>query len=151
MCRRQGVGVRGRRALSHCRPGGVALFRKIGLATSIDLHPPALGPEHVQVEAASQFKAAMELQPEDARARLGLGNSMMRKGQLGEALAHYELAIRTQPAFAESHNNAGAVLLQMEQVDVAIAHFRRALEIQPGFKKAQENLADALHRRAQIH
>jgi len=73
-----------------------------------------------------------------------LGNALLKKGSVDEAIAHFQKALQIKPNSAGTHNNLGSALLQKGSVDEAIAHFQKALQIKPDDAEAQNNLAVAL-------
>jgi tetratricopeptide (TPR) repeat protein len=79
-----------------------------------------------------------------------LGNALLQKGKVDEALVHYQQALQIKPDSAETHNNLGNALLQQGKVDEAIAHWQQALQIKPDFAEAHNNLGNALLRKGQV-
>jgi len=70
-----------------------------------------------------------------------LGQALLQKGQVDEALAQFRRALEINPNYAEAHNNLAIALYQKGQVDEAIAQFQEALRLKPDYKDAQDNLA----------
>ena len=79
-----------------------------------------------------------------------LGNDLIRKGQLDEALVHLQKALEIYPNFLEAHNSLGEALLRKGQVDEAVAQYREALEINPHYVDAHYNLGNALLQKGQL-
>ena len=79
-----------------------------------------------------------------------LGNDLIRKGQLDEALVHLQKALEIYPNFLEAHNSLGEALLRKGQVDEAVAQYREALEINPRYVDAHYNLGNALLQKGQL-
>jgi tetratricopeptide (TPR) repeat protein len=77
-------------------------------------------------------------------AQNNLGNVLLLKGQVDEAMVHYQMALRIRPDEAEAHYNFGLALFQKGQVDEAIAQYQKALQIRPDDAKAHNNLGNAL-------
>jgi tetratricopeptide (TPR) repeat protein len=73
-----------------------------------------------------------------------LGNTLLRMGQVDEAIADFQNAIKFQHGFASAHYNLGNALLQKGESDEAIASFQKALEIDPTKVEAENNLGIAL-------
>ncbi|HJX25083.1 MAG TPA: tetratricopeptide repeat protein, partial [Chthoniobacterales bacterium] len=85
-----------------------------------------------------------------AEGHYNLGNALLQKGQIGEAIAHYREAVKLRSDHAEAQNNLASVLLQEGLVDEAILHFEKALELRPDREKAHYNLGDALLRKQKV-
>jgi tetratricopeptide (TPR) repeat protein len=79
-----------------------------------------------------------------------LGNVLLQKGKVDEAIAHYQRALEIKPDYAEAHNNLGNALLQKGSVDEAIAHYQRALQIKPDYAEAHYNLGEALLKKGSV-
>jgi Flp pilus assembly protein TadD len=95
-------------------------------------------------EAIAEFRAALALEPDYARAHAALGVELQALGRCEEAIAHYERALAIGPDDAEAQNNLGLALQALDRHREAIAHHERALAIRPGFAAAHNNLGTAL-------
>jgi tetratricopeptide (TPR) repeat protein len=73
----------------------------------------------------------------------GLGNDLVRQGQLEPAIALFEKALALDPDYLSAHQNLGSVLLQLGRVGAALAHYQRVLELRPDFD-AHYNMGAAL-------
>ena len=80
----------------------------------------------------------------NATAHCNLGNALIEKGSVDDAIAHYQKALQIAPGYAEALNNLGNALLQKGSVDDAITHFQKALQIGPDNAEAHYNLGNAL-------
>jgi tetratricopeptide (TPR) repeat protein len=100
--------------------------------------------------AMAEWKKALQLDPEDAKANYNLGLILTRKGRLDEAIPHFEKAVLEDPRFAEAHNNLGIALVQKGEVDDAIRHFQKAVEGDPKFADAHNNLGLALLQKGKV-
>ena len=83
-------------------------------------------------------------------AHSNLGNALVGRGQVDEAIAHYRQALEIKPDDVMTHTNLGVALAGRGQLDEAIAHHRTALTIKPDLAEAHNNLAIALAARGQI-
>ena len=95
-------------------------------------------------EAVAEWKKALEMDGENAKARTNLGIALWSTGASGEAVAQFRRAVEINPAFLEAHNNLGVALTQLGQFDDAIAQFRLVLGADPDFPQARNNLGVAL-------
>jgi len=94
--------------------------------------------------ARAKFQAALEADPRDVRALLGLGLASEALDDLPSAERAYRTAIEVDPRFAEAHNNLGLLLRARGDTDQAIASLERAAREDPSLASAQTNLALAL-------
>lgn len=94
--------------------------------------------------AEQAFRAAIEADPDDARAHLDLGLALEMQERLPEAELAYRAAVRASPTFAEALNNLGVLLRDTERSEEAVRTLRQAVQARPGFASAQLNLALAL-------
>jgi protein O-mannosyl-transferase len=77
-------------------------------------------------------------------AQNNLALSLLRQGQLKEAIAHLQTSLQSQPDNTETLNLLGLVLFQACRVNEAIAQWEETLEIrpaQPADWKARNSLA----------
>jgi tetratricopeptide (TPR) repeat protein len=77
-------------------------------------------------------------------AHYNLGNALLRKGRVEDAITQYELALEIKPNYADAHMNLGLALLQMARRDDAITQFEKAVAIKPDFAEAHFNLGSSL-------
>ena len=88
--------------------------------------------------------ATLARNPRASIAHNNLGNLLLQKGRLEDAIGHFQTALSIQPKAADVHSNLGGALLGLGQLDEAIAHFQAALKIQPDSAQAHNNLGNAL-------
>jgi len=62
-----------------------------------------------------------------AVAHYNLGNALLDKGRISEAISHYKMAIKINPDYADAHNNLGAALLTERKIEEAISHYKMAI------------------------
>jgi superkiller protein 3 len=79
-----------------------------------------------------------------------LGNLLLKKGRVDEAITHYQKALQINPAYATAHNNLGNLLIQLGRLDEAIAQLQKALQIKPNYAEAHNNLGNALLQNGQV-
>lgn len=81
-------------------------------------------------EAADFFREALRLNPQCARAHLGLARSV-RLERGGEAWAHVQRALAVNPRLVEAHDLAAALLLEVGEIEAAERHLEEALSVNP--------------------
>jgi len=78
---------------------------------------------------------------DNAVAHNNLGNILLEKGSVDEAIAHYQKVLEIKPDSAEAYYNLGNVLFKKGSVNEAIVLYQKALQIKPDFAGAQNSLA----------
>jgi tetratricopeptide (TPR) repeat protein len=87
-------------------------------------------------EANAQFRAALELDPEDYRAWGNLGNSFLREGKLEEAIDYYRKGLLYKPNSAELHFNLAAALNRKGDMSGAMGEYRQTIALKPDYLNA---------------
>ena len=113
---------------------GVLTWRQSGMYTSLE----------------TLWQTTLAQNPNCPMAYNDLGNDLLRKGRVDEAIADFQKALAIQPDYELAHYNFGYALLQKGQVDDAISHFKKAVAIQPDFVEAHHNLGNALLQKGQV-
>jgi protein O-mannosyl-transferase len=83
-------------------------------------------------------------------AQYSLGNTLLQKGRVDEAIAHFQIALQIKPDNAETHYKLGNALAQKGKEDEAILHYQRALQIDPDFVPAHVNFGGLLLQRGKV-
>jgi len=92
-------------------------------------------------EAARMFRGALNLNPSDASARLGLGNVEYAEGNLDRAIEAYHKAIDLKPNYTAAHHDLALVYEWKMQLDPpgalewcqkALAAWKEAYHLAPG-------------------
>ncbi len=96
------------------------------------------------------FRHALEVTENNCLAHKALGDALVKKGQLEEAISQYREAIRLIPGYAEAHYNLGTSLLKMGQIDEAISQFQEAILRNTEYADAYDNLGTALIKKGQV-
>jgi tetratricopeptide (TPR) repeat protein len=92
----------------------------------------------VEFDAAiAAYKKALEISPENADARLALGDLYLRRGQHAEALAEYKRVLSAHPDKAVPHYRFADANLQIGNLPEAAAAAASALKIDPQQRKAR--------------
>jgi tetratricopeptide (TPR) repeat protein len=79
-----------------------------------------------------------------------LGDALLRKGNVDEAVVQFQQALQINPAYAEAYNNLGDALLRKGNVNEAITDYQLSLQIKPGGADAHYNLGNALLRKGKV-
>jgi tetratricopeptide (TPR) repeat protein len=95
-------------------------------------------------EALAEWKKAVELNPEEAKAHFNLALALERKGQLEEAITEYQKAIESDPENASAYINLAVDLARTGKPDEAIDRLEKCVAISPDNAKAQSNLGALL-------
>jgi protein O-mannosyl-transferase len=82
--------------------------------------------------------------PNNPRAHSNLGNALLARGQLTEAIAEYQTALTLRPDYVDAENNLGHALLQNGQAIDALPHLERAARAKPSSVEVLTNLGRAL-------
>lgn len=73
-----------------------------------------------------------------------LGNHLLHKGKLDEAIGHFRTALQIFPNYQEANNNLGYALANKGQWGEAIPFYEKALRVKPDYVKAHNNLGVSL-------
>ena len=74
------------------------------------------------------YKQVLEINPENAAAREGLGVSMLKQGKHDEAKTILEDLLVYYPGMWRAHNSLGVIYDMKQQHENAVSSFNRALE-----------------------
>src|SRR6267378_1207790 len=94
-------------------------------------------------EAASEWKAALELSPGDAQIQKEFATSLKFGQNYEEALPVFQALLRREPASAELNYLTGDTLLDLQRAEEAIPLLRRAAGLDPKLLAAHKSLARA--------
>jgi tetratricopeptide (TPR) repeat protein len=111
----------------------IFIINSINSATASDLYKKANTFYELQryQDALSNYKKAIEIQPEYARAWNGQAKVLYDLNSHTEALLAYDQAIQIQPDYQESWIGRGFVLNKLQRYQEAIYSFDKALKLQP--------------------
>lgn len=96
------------------------------------------------IEAASSYRQALRLAPNEAQTHYNLGLTLVALTDLAEATDCFRQAIRLNPNFAEAYYNLGLVLEQQGAETEAETAYRTAIRVDPGYVAAWHNLGRLL-------
>jgi lipoprotein NlpI len=96
------------------------------------------------------MRITIQKNSDSSMAHNNLGNILLQKGQVDEAIVHFQKALNINPDDPEPQNNLGAALLQKGRIDEAIVHFQKSAEIAPNIAKGQYNLGVVLFQKGRV-
>jgi tetratricopeptide (TPR) repeat protein len=106
-------------------------------------------------DAITNYRKALELEPNDAATHYNLALALKYKGESREALKEFQAALKLRPKWAEAHHGIGAVWYDLQDQDSAVKELRTAEALDPlnaathrllaPILAQQNNLADAEH------
>ena len=109
------------------------------------------GVDHLEegryTEAIQEFKEAVVIKPDYARAYYNMGVAYMKLKHYAEAVAACDKAIAIKPDFSEAYSNMGAAYNELGQHTEALAACKRAVSIDPDYADAYRNRAIAHYSR----
>jgi hypothetical protein len=96
--------------------------------------------------AASSFKKALEIEPNNVAATIGMGEIALRQGLFGDALAHLKKAARLAPRSSRVFTLLGEAYLNSGQSKDAATNFKKALQLDPDNTRARDGYNEASSR-----
>lgn len=94
--------------------------------------------------ALAEWRKAVEMDPDDGKARYHLAYALDQQGQLDEAVAQYRKAVEFDPNNAAAYSSLAIALTRTGKLEDGIESCRKSLEIDPKNPIAEGNLAAAL-------
>ena len=91
--------------------------------------------------ALDECRAAIALNPSDAKAHVQLGVLLMARQDWKSAVASLHDAARLDPELTQAHYNLGSVHYALGNVNAAVQSYRKAIALQPHFPDARYRLA----------
>ena len=96
----------------------------------------------------ADYRRAVNLQPDLARAHFALGEALLLKGQVDDAISSFRKTIELQPNIAPAHFGLGMGLETKGELDEAIVSYREAIEHDPNLALAYVHLGGVLMQKA---
>jgi tetratricopeptide (TPR) repeat protein len=90
--------------------------------------------------AVENYRAAINLEPDDVTAHNNLGNAYLNQGRLGEAIEEFHTAVHLNPDAPLTHDNLGYVYFKQGRTDEAIKEYQTAIKLAPGVADVHNNL-----------
>jgi protein O-mannosyl-transferase len=94
-------------------------------------------------EAIKQFLLAIQLNPNQIDAILGLGNTFCKKSQWDAAAEQYNIVLQRYPDNVTAQSNLGEVYRRQGKLDDAIAQLEKGLKSDPNYTPTYLNLGYA--------
>jgi len=95
-------------------------------------------------EAMARYDAAVQADPQCARAHLNRGNILFAGARFDEARSAYQLAITCDSHYAGAHFNLGNLNYRTGEFELALRNYQAAIRIRPDFADALVAMANAL-------
>jgi tetratricopeptide (TPR) repeat protein len=95
------------------------------------------------LEAAAEFRHALEIQPRDASLHNKLGICYQQLDDVARARREYDRALELNPGYAEVWNNIGTLEQSHKRLKDAVSAYRRAIRIKPELATPWKNLGNA--------
>jgi tetratricopeptide (TPR) repeat protein len=86
------------------------------------------------------FQHALAVTKNNYQAHQGMGNVMLRRGNMDNAAGHYKEALRIKPDHADVLNNLGLVFMYQGKLEDAMQQYREALQIKPIKARTYNNM-----------
>jgi serine/threonine-protein kinase len=102
--------------------------------------------QNLFAQAEQEYRAAAQIDPNNAPSRLGLGHVLIQERKWDEAIVTLREALGLRPDDAVAHNNLGVALQTVGNLPEAITEYHEALRLQPDYLEAHNNLGDALQK-----
>jgi cytochrome c-type biogenesis protein CcmH/NrfG len=98
-------------------------------------------------DSETLFSHALQVTENNYIAYGCLGNALLTKGQIDEAISQLQEAIRLKPDYSYARNNLGIAFATKGQIDEAISQYQEVIRLKPDYAEAHNNLGKALARK----
>jgi tetratricopeptide (TPR) repeat protein len=98
----------------------------------------------------THFRRAVQLDPELAEGHSNLGQLLLERYDVKNALRHCRKALALRVDFPEAHNNLGNALREAGRFEQARASYAEALRLAPALALTYNNMAQALQAEGQL-
>lgn len=105
---------------------------------------------HIYEDLETLWRATIARNPECSMAHNNLGNILLRRNDIGEAMVHLRQAVDLQPDNPEARDSLGTALLEHGEVDEAMQHYRASVDLDPTRAEAHYNLGTAFLQKKQM-
>ena len=87
-----------------------------------------------------KYKKAIEINPKDFVAHLGLGRAYQKLGLYENAIAEYKEALRWEPIYSAAYQGMGGSYGEMRQYKKSLEAYQKAVDLDPNYAEAQYGL-----------
>jgi tetratricopeptide (TPR) repeat protein/TolB-like protein len=102
-----------------------------------------ISPRRLYDQAIQAYQAALEIWPDYAEARVGLGDARQAKGQYDEAIEEYKKALAIEPTNARVYLGMGRIYYNEKQLYLeAVAAYQQAIALDPKLIDAHLSLGE---------
>ena len=95
-------------------------------------------------DAITNYRKALELEPNDAATHYNLGLTLKGKGKSREALKEFQAALKLRPKWADAHFGLASVWFDLHDQDEAVRELRTTETLDPANPSAHRLLARIL-------
>ena len=99
---------------------------------------------HIYKNHETLWRDTLQKNPSAWIAHNNLGNLLLDRGDLDEAIGHYRQVLKLKPDHAKAYTNLGNALLKQNKFDEAIRHYNQSLRLNPNLAPTYYNLSNAL-------
>jgi tetratricopeptide (TPR) repeat protein len=89
------------------------------------------------------YAKALQLNPDNVKAHISLGNILESRGNTDSALAHYTKAVQLDSSYAIARINVGNIFFKKGNMPEAIIHYTAAVRLAPDNGYAEYNLGQS--------
>ena len=100
--------------------------------------------------AERELRRAVELDPNNLRARVSFGDLLTALGRFSEALEQKQRAVALDPLSAVAQSSYGRTLYRARRYEEAIPHLQRAMELEPQVGLHPARLADVYEQMGRV-
>jgi len=102
------------------------------------------------LDAAGEYQKAVEADPEDVNAHIGLGLAYYQAGKLGMAMNVFEKVVQLDPKDRRGWNYLGLIYMELGLNDEGLAAFKKLTELDPSNAEAITNLGAAYFKKGDL-
>lgn len=102
-------------------------------------------------ESDRELSAAEEQLSRQANIHFHMGNALLQKNLLKEALVEFKEAVRLRPNYPDIRNRLGELYMRRGQFSLAEEEFLVALKINPKYVAAMLNIAECYRMHSELH
>jgi tetratricopeptide (TPR) repeat protein len=101
-------------------------------------------------DSESVWRQVLRIDPKSSIAWNNLGNVLLERGAVKEAIEHYQKALAIKPDYADAHFDLAVAFSEVGPLQAAVGHFQRGLEFDPQNANARHLLGVAHARLGEI-